>query len=457
MDDKRQKVALFRYTLVQQVADIELTPRQRGALIRAVAARAHLLPDGSQVRVSAVSLWRWLRAWRRGGYQALLPQQHRPPNRTPERVLEMAASLKREAPARTATQVARVLDEAGLGKVSARTVRRHLARTGLNVRPDGSPPPVLGRFEAGAFGELWTGDGTEGPVVAGRRAILCAFIDDHSRYVTGWRWGTAEDTVQLERALRRGLTAHGLPKAAFVDNGSAFISGPFHRTLAVLGIKIIHSTKGHKESRGKIERFFETVKGQFLVELAARGGAEDLAELNELFGGWLEGVYHTTEHSETGATPRARRMKAAELRRPSPDELREAFLWEEQRLVTKTATVSLEGSEYEVDASLVGHKVCLLFDPFDMTDIEVRYQDQPRGKAVPLRIGRHTHPKARPEAMPPPQPSGIDYLAMVRERVRGEERARLGAISYVRLQQDAGLSGDGETPPSTPDQEENPS
>ena len=66
-----------------------------------------------------------------------------------------------------------------------RTLQTHLAREGLNVRADGrSPGKVYGRFEAAARNELWTGDGLHGPMLAGaaaRRAVLLAFIDDHSR------------------------------------------------------------------------------------------------------------------------------------------------------------------------------------------------------------------------------------------------------------------------------------
>jgi putative transposase len=305
-------------------------------------------------------------------------------------------------------------------------------RLGLNVRADGSPPSALGRFEATEFGELWTGDGMEGPVVGGRKAILCAFIDDFSRTVPGWRWGYAEDTVRLEAALRRGLTSQGVPERVFVDNGSAFVSKPFHRTLAVLGIRISHSTPGYAQSRGKIERFFRTVQGQFLIELE-RSGAGDLTELNRLFGGWLDGCYHRQRHSEIDEPPLNRRMRGRELRRPTPQELREAFLWEETRLVSKTASVSLFANDYEVDAALVGARVELLFDPFHLAEIEVRHQGRPMGRAIPRHISRHTHPKARPEAAPPPRPSGIDYLRLVRERVLREERARSGGIAYADL------------------------
>jgi putative transposase len=100
---------------------------------------------------------------------------------------------------------------------------------------------------------------------------------------------------------------------------------------------------------------------------------------------------------------------------PSTAQLREAFLWSEWRTVTKTATVGLHGNSYEVDAALVGRKVELLFDPFDLTSIEVRWHGRPMGQAVPHKIGRHVHAKARPDDTSPPEPAptGIDYLRLV--------------------------------------------
>ena len=46
------------------------------------------------------------------------------------------------------------------------------------------------------------------------------------------------------------------------------------------------------------------------------------------------------------------------------------------------------------------------------------------GAAVPVRISRHTHPKARAEAPPVPVPTGIDYLSLVAARRAAETGAR---------------------------------
>ena len=123
----------------------------------------------------------------------------------------MAAGLKRENPARTAAQVRRILVKACGWSPSVRTLQRHFERLELRARPDGLPPAVFGRFECAAPNEMWTGDALHGPRIAGRKAYLFCFIDDHSRAVMAARWGYFEDTVRLAAALRPALAARGVP------------------------------------------------------------------------------------------------------------------------------------------------------------------------------------------------------------------------------------------------------
>jgi putative transposase len=206
-----------------------------------------------------------------------------------------------------------------------------------------------------------------------------------------------------------------------VDNGSAFVDAWLLRACAKLGIRLIHSTPGRPQGRGKIERYFRTVREQFLVEITGNPEADpsrhpvaDLGELNALFTAWVETVYHRSVHSETGQPPLARWQAGGPFPIPSTDALAEAFLWEEQRTVTKTALVSLQGNTYQVDPLLVGRRVELVFDPFDLTRIQVRLRGVPAGTAIPHRIGRHAHLKARPETPPElPTPTGIDYARLL--------------------------------------------
>lgn len=422
--DRRRDVGLFRYSLVRDVAS--MSPRRRGLAIRELAAREHLTPWGERVRVSRVTLDRWVRAWREGGFEALVPAAREGVPRTAARLLELAVALKREAPERTAAQIVRIIREREGTGPAERTIQRHFVRVGLNVRPSGQTI-ALGRFEAERPNELWIGDALHGPLVATRKAILFCFIDDHSRLLPGYRWGTREDVLRLEGALRRGLESRGIPAGIYVDNGSPFVSGQLLRCCAVLGARLVHSRPGRPQGRGKIERLFATVRGEFLVEVKARGGVADLDELNRLFGAWVEQVYHRRVHSETGQTPIERFLTAGAPALPAAELVREAFLWAEQRTATAQATVTVHSNHYEIDPALARRRVELIFDPMDMEHVEVRFQGRSMGLAVPRQIRRHVHPRATPEpgTDSDPKPTGIDYLGLIEARRREQLERRI--------------------------------
>jgi transposase InsO family protein len=447
--ERANAIGLFRYQLICPALEDGLSTRQRGRLVREIAERRHIDPFGTQVQIARATLDRWIRRYRGGGFEALVPEPRRLATRTDTQVLELAASLKRENPARTVAQVARILRTATGWAPSESTLLRHFHRCELMGPAAGQSAEVFGRFEAADPNELWVGDALHGPRVGDRKTYLFAFLDDHSRLVVGHRFGFAEDTVRLAAALKPALAARGVPAGIYVDNGSAFVDAWLLRACAKLGIRLVHSAPGRPQGRGKIERFFRTVREQFLVEVTDTT-AEDLTaagvdhtgallELNRLFMAWVETEYHRRTHTETGQSPLARwetgwdRLGALPAL-PTAADLTEAFLWSEFRVVTKTATVSLHSNIYRVDPALAGRRVELVFSPFDLQAIEVRHQDRSYGPAVAHTITRHAHPKARPETRgeAPPAATGIDYLALTaanhHAQLRDDERIGYHAL-----------------------------
>jgi putative transposase len=249
--ERARKIGLFRYMLIREAADATLTARQRGALVRKLAAGPHTDPDGRTVRITRWTLDRWILNYREGGFDALVPSARQSQPRTPPEVLELAGALKKENPSRSAAQVRRIL-HAQLGWApDETTLQRMFVRTGLTALRAPAEPAVSGRFEAGRPNEIWTGDALHGPRIGGRKTYLFAFLDDHSRAVTGHRWGFAEDTVRLAAALRPALAARGVPEYVYVDNGSAFVDSWLLRACAKLGIKLVHSTPGRPPLTGQ--------------------------------------------------------------------------------------------------------------------------------------------------------------------------------------------------------------
>ena len=233
--DRARDIALYRYSLIRPLADPGLSPTERGRLVRELAAQVHLGPSGEPVTVSRASLDRWIRAWRAGGFDALIPAERQVAPRTEAEVLELAARLKREHPARTAAHIARIVEAEQGWAPSPRTLQRHFARLELTTRPDGNPPRAFGRFEAAEPDEMWISDGLHGPIVAGGRAVLFALLDDHSRYVPGHRWGA--DPARGGAGARAAGDARG-QRGVRLRRPTWLVAGGLAAAVAVLGAEV---------------------------------------------------------------------------------------------------------------------------------------------------------------------------------------------------------------------------
>jgi putative transposase len=212
------------------------------------------------------------------------------------------------------------------------------------------------------------------------------------------------------------------------DNGSAYSGAELARSCAILGIRLIHSRPYAPQGRGKQERLNRVIRERFLLE-AETVGIASLDELNDRFAAWVERYLNVRVHSETGESPLARYAKRP-ARAADPELLRAAFLWSAQRRVSRTAGVSFEGNEYEVDAVLAGRTVELRYRPEDLFAIEIWWEGRQQGWATPRRIARHVHRQAPP---PPPAPApatGIDYLGQV---LADHEAVMSGPIAYRDL------------------------
>ena len=422
MDHRQQEeVALHRWAVIAEAASDRLTAAERGALVRQIAARAHTHPDGSARRYSRGTIDRWLRAWRAGGGLVALrpaPRADTGVVRAHPELFAEAAALRLELPGRSAAQIASILYHRHGIRVAERTIRGQLRRAGLHREALAAEPKAFGRYEAGRPNERWITDVLVGPWVpwprreGSVRARLFLIVDDHSRLLADGRFFAHENARACQDLLRRAITRRGVPEVLYADNGAPFSNAWLSRTCGVLGVRLVHSKPYSPEGRGKQERLNRYIREAFLTEATHRGIAS-LAELNDLFGAWVERVCNARVHKETGEAPITRFERTGPHRQVDKDTVVDAFRWSTTRKVTKTATVSLEGNHYSVDASLVGRRVELRYDPSDLDRIDVFFEGKPAGRAVPFVIGRHTHRLVPQAVRPAPEATGIDYLHMV--------------------------------------------
>jgi len=194
----------------------------------------------------------------------------------------------------------------------------------------------------------------------------------------------------------------------------------------VLGIHLVHSRPYRPQGRGKQERLNRVIRERFLLE-AETVGISSLVELNERFMAWVESVLNNRIHAETGEAPIARFVEGGPTKAVDPAKLAEAFRWSASRMVTKTATVSLEANRYQVDPALVGKRVELRYDPEDLSVLDVFFDGKPMGVATALVISAHTHSAVPQAAHKAPEPTGIDYLGEV---LKAHDEATIARIAF---------------------------
>jgi transposase InsO family protein len=338
--------------------------------------------------------------------------------------------------------ITRVREQHGLGEelqLAPATVHRLLARAGLMRKdPGAAHSNDRRRFAFQHPGELWMSDVMHAPAVGydgrqRRKTYLIAFIDDATRVVPYAAFAFKENTQAFLPVLKQALVRRGCPARLFVDNGANYRSRHLALVCAKLGIALIHSRPFQPQGKGKIERFFRTVRAQLIAHLEPEH-TDNLDALNRRLWAYIEGEYHHTPHRGLdGQTPLERWSASAEqVRFIEPElDLDNLFLFEAQRRVNKDRTVSLNGVLYEVDAALVGDKVTLRFDPSAPPGrpVQVHHQGQLIESAKPLDAYANTRVKRiRPSNLieaesPPPTPARGLALRQLRARdVQSQQR-----------------------------------
>jgi len=459
-EERQTQVALFRYGLIAPLLYRALERGELTAHLHAVAAQPHQIPYSTRTSVHAETIWRYWRAYRRSGFEALKPRPRADvgqSRRIPAQIIEQAVALREEVPTRSTATLISILRRGPTFPadltIAPRTLRDILRQRGKSRAQLRDGAKAFRRFEREHANSLWQGDMLVGPYLPDaerpgktRRTALFCFIDDHSRLVPYGEFFFEESLPRLERVLKLAILRRGIPERLYVDNGKVYVSTQLAAACATLGIRPIHSTPYTPNTRGKIERFFGTVRGQFLPEVA-NAHLTTLDELNASFQAWVELVYHRAVHSETGEPPLDRfqaSLAQSSVRQADPLLLRQAFLWREKRSVTRTATISLQGNRYSVDPLLAGHQVELRFDPFELSEMEIWQDGHFVAQAQVQKLAR-AHHLALDRLLPPRQEvkaEQLDFLAALRAEHQAQLARELGAISFAQAWQRAQSSTD---------------
>ncbi len=297
--------------------------------------------------------------------------------------------MRKEMPKATVGKLIETTQKRGLvtpgTRLSHSTVYRLLHRLRL-MNPLDRMPEDRRKFEAELPNDLWQSDSMHGPhlEVEGRmkKTYLLAFIDDHSRLVPHAQFYFSEGLDSYLDALEQALLKRGLPRKLYLDNGPAFCSKHLEDITASLGIALIHSRPFKPQGRGKIERFFRTIRSQFLPGFQGK----TLPELNEALDLWLNDLYHQRKHGSTHQSPFERFTAQMQCLRAAPSDLRSYFRKHARRRVARDRTITLNGKLYEAPVALIGKHILVLYHDNQPERVEAFHERKSYGFLSPLNL-----------------------------------------------------------------------
>ena len=375
-EELRQRVAVFRYGVIAEIVQQPAGTPGLHAMMVEKAQREYEIPGSRRQRIATETIRGWVRDYRRGGFDALKPRPRADIGSSrsiPATVVDLLCETKEDRPELSIPMLIKTVREEYPEQVSPdlplppSTVHRVLARRGLMQKPTDEPTAKdRRRFAFRDAGDLFMCDVMHGPRVThdGRKqkAYLIAFIDDATRVIPHAEFKASEGVAAFLSVFEQAILKSGLPKRLYVDNGSAFRSHQLQVACAKLGIVLIHARPYSPQGKGKMERWFRTVRLQFLPMLQP-DDLRSLDALNRRLAGWVEGEYHRAPHRGLGGdTPLTRWSATAQGVRVAPPNAAECFRIDVKRKVARDRTVTLDGVAYEVDAALIGQSVTLRFD-----------------------------------------------------------------------------------------------
>ena len=388
MDEERKKrIAEFRFGVIHDLVGVRrLTRGEKKRILSEKSSCEWDIPYSGRSRLSRSTILHWVRLYERCGrrLEGLYPNER--DDKGKMRVLDEEATLslinlKKELKGAALPVILKEAKERKMVSVdfsvSPATIYRLFKRHGLM---EGETKCIdRRRFEAELPNDIWQSDCMHGPMIdvlgKFKKSYLFAFIDDMSRLIPHAEFYGHERLDSYIDALLKALKKRGLPRKLYVDNGPTFRSHQLSYATASLGIAIIHSKPYQPEGRGKIERWFKTVRMQFLCGIP---DGLSIKELNRRLNEWIDKEYHQRVHSSTDETPLNRYIEHIHLIREAPKDLEDYF--------RRSRTVSLLGRIYEAPVELIGKTVTLLYHEHDPSRIEVLYDNKSYGMLLQLDV-----------------------------------------------------------------------
>lgn len=397
------KIAIFKYGIIAPVInDSSINQKQ---YFEKAAKREYDFPGKiDRTTFNPRTFKKWLHIFRKFGYEGLKPSRRIDRGKSRKisySTQESIVKLCEDYDFKTISNLYRHLIAENIIESDNFTevTLRNFLRTN-DIRFESQDPTPRKAFEVPHINILWTADFMHGPYAQhGKKKLktyLCAIIDDYSRLITGARFFLAEHSLSLQKTLKQAVLTYGVPQRFYCDNGKVFSSGYIHMVCAKLGTALIHSKPYDSPSRGKIERFFRTVRDMFIPNLYINAQSFTIESLNDRLRQWLLDDYNNNTHRGINDTPMDRYLADipnVSIKTIIPSEADNYFHHTVFRTVKNDSTVTINNILYEVPSKYIRKKIEIRF-PLDNPE-DLRLFENNTQCAALTRLDKHYNSEAR--------------------------------------------------------------
>jgi len=387
--DQKQSVALFRYGVIAPLETGTSDPSiSNNEFFRRAAEKTYTGPDGKPSKVSASTIEKWHRYYKKDGFEGLMPQSRKDEgvSRKLDRDLqEQIRFMKAEHPRMPAAEVHRKLINNGsirIGEISDSTIERFVrqirSETGSGNAKD------MHRYERPHINEVWYGDTCYGPYLSTnegkKRIFFIVLIDDASRFIVAADIFFNDNFENLMSVIKSAVSKFGRPRMFSFDNGTTYRNKQMELLAARIGSSVHYCEPFTPTSKSKIERWFLTMRMQYLASLDTRE-FHSLDEIRKHFAAYIQRYNQTVHSSLNGMTPEERFFSESDLfYRLSEEAISNSFLYETERKVSPDCVVSINNIEYEIHYRYAKQRIRIRYSP-DMKKILVV---EPDGELTPV-------------------------------------------------------------------------
>jgi transposase InsO family protein len=391
-DEIRNEIALMRYAIIAPlVSGLHDDAESIKSFFLTASKRKYTNYNGSLVSFAPATIERWYYNYNRDGFDALIPKRRTDSGhfrKLDDDLKTTIAYYKKELPRIPATLIYQKLVETGQitkSEISLSTITRYINQ--LKTAEKQTTHKHLLRYEREHINEVWYADTSVGFSlnVDGKKlkTYIIAFLDDKSRYITGCDIFFNDNFINVMSVMKKAVTKFGKTKIFSFDNGASYKNKQMELLTARLGASLNYTAPYSPTSKGKQERWFKTMKQQWLSQLKPTD-FDSLDDLRLSLTQYVQLYNHTPHSALSDATPSDVFFSEPHLiKRLSEKQIHQAFLLEYERSVSADHVITIDKVLYEVPYQYALQKIKLRYSP-DLSHVYV--VDKKSGELTEIKL-----------------------------------------------------------------------